>query len=815
MHRGRLVGHAFLNKGEEVMARNIMLLLLIMFVVSCVHPVLREEAPERLQVSGVDLTTDPQTGVPYAATFQFPLVSFDASDFGFGFGEVNEHFCLQATSDGCSAYGAHLGRDSLVKKTPVGTPVFATSDGIVRVTTDKTFGGYGADSSQNANYRGCLLVLEHEFASGERFTELYGHVQCEASAGYDASQAVGNPPVGTLVKRGQYLAHVAHYWSGTGMATDWHHLHWAMRRGAFDLSHLAAYVLGYDLPSTFTYDPTTGGLTHPHWIDPFTVVKANGDPAHTAQLLVRNHPSGCLLQDPEGGVWQVQGDARIAFVSSQIFERDRYDASHLVAVSADELACYTVAAPLVSPGVAVAAKRTGSSTVMMAYPESSERYDVIRWEALLSWGFAASDILDDPLLSNVLDQTYTDKGYRRLRPGTLVKADEASEVAIVTAEQTRRPIASAEVFEALGFRWEQVVSIPQDVLTAVAGPREAELITWEGIHTCAAPASCPNGEVCGGGSADPDPPDAGMSDHPVESCNGLDDDGNGLADETFICKLGAVGNICITLCQTSGQLRCTAPACEWGECQPYAEQCDNTIDDDCNGLVDCADPLCALEEICLMPSDSSEMGGAGSSGGTGGSVPAAGGAAGTSSDPAAGGSGPIGDSGGSGASGSSPNSLRHLTIRALLKKEAPAPQEAFMYAGTIAYGDMRPTDTYATWQGPYGFPTAGGHCGVNAPDNCLASLNGETRVLLQGAYELPANYSLAWQMYVVWPAGIGPVEQSYLCSPGNVVLPGGDELLESVEAELDGVPISVAHVKQFETLPWSFCFVTPLSFVDP
>ncbi len=97
-------------------------------------------------------------------------------------------------------------------------------------------------------------------------------------------------------------------------------------------------------------------------------------------------------------------------------------------------------------------------------------------------------------------------------------------------------------------------------------------------------------------------PDAGSSDacaKIVELCNGLDDNCNGLVDEIFLCKLGDTkGPVCVTSCGTAGQRVCEAPTCNWGVCNPFPEDCTNTIDDDCNGLVDCADPACTTDPAC-------------------------------------------------------------------------------------------------------------------------------------------------------------------------------------------------------------------------
>lgn len=535
---------------------------------------------------------DPVTGVPYALTFQFPVSEFDTGDFGFGFGAENTAFCLESSGGSCVSYGYHLARDTRVVETPVGKIVVAPADGIVRLTTDATYGGYGSDTASNADYRGCLILLEHEFQNGQRVTSLLGHLECEAGAAYDATAKSGNPAVGALVQRGQYLGHVNHYWSGSTQTVDWHHLHWGMRRGAFVSGNAATYVRGYAKKSEFVVDPSTGIWTHPEWVDPFTIVAANGDPAAMSAGGVHHHPSGSLLEDRLGSFWLVVDDAHLAQVPPTVMSGDRYDPMRAVRVTDEEIGCYNLVASISALGSVTLYKRPGSSTVVMAYGASKTRYDVIRWEALLSWGFDGTELITDTAKIQQIETTYAPKGFRLLRPGTLVKANEQSEVAIVTAQQTRLPIASANVFQDLGFAWEHVVSIPFSVLDQVAGARESVILDAAAIQICKV-SSCPGGGTCGGG--DPEQPPT------AEICNGLDDDGDGQIDEIFQCKMGAIdGPPCVSVCGTSGQRVCEAPNCAWGSCKPFAESCSNGLDDDCNGLMDCADPACVAAPECQV-----------------------------------------------------------------------------------------------------------------------------------------------------------------------------------------------------------------------
>jgi len=582
---------------------------------------------EKLENSQQGIQTDPATGIPYALTYQFPIEGLNASDLGFGFASMNTLICMARDKDGnCLAYGYHLARDTQVGKTPYNTVVLAPADGIVRVTTDITLKGYGATSRYNPDYYGCVIVLEHELKNGEAFTTLLGHVRCESDQTYDPSARTGNPKRGTIVRRGQYVGHINHYWYGADKSVDWHHLHWGIRQGRYQAasytrSGIYKWVRGYAARSEFKVDPQTGKLVHPEWTDPVLTLKALGDPALTPDVGVRHHPPGSLLEDARGGHWLVSDEAELARIPETVMQSDRFDASRAVRVSDEELACYARGSDVASAGPVTLYQRPGSSTVVMAYDAKLQRYDVIRQEALSSWGYNFSELTKDPAKIQMAETKYTSQGFRRLRPGSLVKAVEASEVCIVTPWQTRRPIATGEVFEKLGYAWERVVAIPADVLDAVAGPRESGIVDWDSIFDCALPAPCPSDGDCGGGDDPEDYPgeddddnpvpetdagqgQAGSSGQAVEICNGLDDDGNGAIDEIFLCRLGATnGPGCISACGTAGQRKCDAPDCSWGTCQPFAEGCDNTIDDDCNGLVDCEDPACKDDPVCQAKPD--------------------------------------------------------------------------------------------------------------------------------------------------------------------------------------------------------------------
>ena len=221
----------------------------------------------------------------------------------------------------------HQAVDTNIHKTPYNTELFSPCSGVVKISDEKKFNGYGANKSTNVYYLGYVLVIECQEESGDYQTALLGHVQ-PGSSNYNAINHTGLAPLGAFVYKGQYVARINHYWNGSGQTDDWPHVHFGIHKGAFNPAKYGDYVKGYSKDG-WNADHTA----NENWWSPTVYVKENSMKAVW-------HADGTLIQ-PYGqpDIFQVVDHEKHKITSEAVFNAHDFDWDQVLFISDSENQC--------------------------------------------------------------------------------------------------------------------------------------------------------------------------------------------------------------------------------------------------------------------------------------------------------------------------------------------------------------------------------------------------------------------------------------------------------------------------------------------
>lgn len=338
---------------------------------------------------------------------------------------------------------------------------------------------------------------------------------------------------------------------------------------------------------------------------------------------VTRHPVGSLIKEygrPE--IYLVCADGVICWITSEDnFLSRRFYYSHtepwarVVEVSREEIGCYDRGPDLDYP-VTMRFRRcpvSPWSSDRVVYLTVDDRGDRFRRRVpidegseefvafLRSWGFSPVEIEEGGEACS-----YAEGETLYLRDGTVVQEASDPLFRVISNGGIAYRLDPLDAWS-MHFLPRHVLQAPDGatVLMIQGVDRDHRWWTREDATACRTPTppGAPGGGGTGGDGADagvPSAPDAGS---PVptctptpETCNGLDDDCDGVIDNGGVCDpppacVGGSDRACSTSCGSIGSQRCYLDGHGWAPCWPPDEFC-NGRDDDCDGYVD---------EVCAPP----------------------------------------------------------------------------------------------------------------------------------------------------------------------------------------------------------------------
>ncbi|MFN3301594.1 MAG: hypothetical protein ACK413_01005 [Patescibacteria group bacterium] len=168
-------------------------------------------------------------------------------------------------------------------------------------------------------------------------------------------------------------------------------------------------------------------------------------------------PNYSLLEDEKNQKYLLV-DKTIRPISEKIFKEIGYHPEEIIKVNTEDLAKYTLGKPILSPyptGSLLQDEKSGA----VYYVKDEFKHPIYAKEILLN-NFPYDRIIK--VKKEKLDEFILAEPVK-LKDGTLVKSPTDKTVYLIS-QGKRLPIASPEVFIELGYRWENVITIPENVL---------------------------------------------------------------------------------------------------------------------------------------------------------------------------------------------------------------------------------------------------------------------------------------------------------------------------------------------------------------
>ncbi|MBI2637201.1 MAG: hypothetical protein HYW81_03355 [Parcubacteria group bacterium] len=167
-----------------------------------------------------------------------------------------------------------------------------------------------------------------------------------------------------------------------------------------------------------------------------------------------------LLRAPWGTVYLLVDDTVRGIASREVFRTIGFNPEEVIEVSKDDLALYRAGANItLASAYPTGAVLQDNKTGAVFWVQDGQKQGIID-RTILANNF--KNVKPSPVHQDELAK-YPYTGRVTLEDGTLVTAPGASSVYVIS-DGLRRPVVSGEAFEKLGYRWDDIILVPQKVV---------------------------------------------------------------------------------------------------------------------------------------------------------------------------------------------------------------------------------------------------------------------------------------------------------------------------------------------------------------
>lgn len=171
-------------------------------------------------------------------------------------------------------------------------------------------------------------------------------------------------------------------------------------------------------------------------------------------------PNYALLRDPSGKIWLLVGNERRHIKNMDAFREFGFNMDEVENVTDMDLAPYEIGDGITPDSQYPQGSLLQDATTKQVWYAESGKRQLIQDPAVLGLYFKKRK--PKSVASTVIEQL-EDRGTYPLHDGELVKSS-VSPAVYVMEYGVKRPIQSGEVFEQLGWKWKNVVTLPEKVL---------------------------------------------------------------------------------------------------------------------------------------------------------------------------------------------------------------------------------------------------------------------------------------------------------------------------------------------------------------